>query len=111
MNNNSMAPNISQGDLLIIKESKHLKYENLKENDVVQFNYKGYILTHRIIEVKDKKHNKIDVVKQLSDIIEESCMKNGKTTLIAVFSVQRLQEILYYLYKCYEKNPTGKIIC
>ena len=54
MNNNSMAPNISQGDLLIIKESKHLKYENLKENDVVQFNYKGYILTHRIIEVKDK---------------------------------------------------------
>ena len=27
---------------------------NLKENDVVQFNYKGYILTHRIIEVKDK---------------------------------------------------------
>lgn len=52
----------------------------------------------------NKKHNKIDVIKELSDIIEESCIKNGKTTLIAVFSVQRLQEILYYLHKCYEKN-------
>lgn len=55
MNNNSMAPNISQGDLLIIKESKNIDFESLKENDVVQFNYKGYILTHRIIEVKDDK--------------------------------------------------------
>lgn len=54
MNNNSMAPNISQGDLLIVKESKNIKFESLKENDVVQFNYKGYVLTHRIIEVKDR---------------------------------------------------------
>lgn len=70
----------------------------------------------------NRKHKKTDVVQQLSNIINDTCIKNGKTTLIAVFSVQRLQEILYYLYKVYENNeifntipiyvdtPMGKLV-
>lgn len=58
----------------------------------------------------NRKHKKTNVIQQLSDIISDTCIKNGKTTLISVFSVQRLQEILYYLYKVYEENEIFNVI-
>lgn len=50
MNNNSMEGQISKGDLLIVRDINKLDINSLKENDIVQFNYKGYILTHRIVK-------------------------------------------------------------
>lgn len=53
----------------------------------------------------DRKHDKEDTKKKLENIINTTCIKNKKTTLIASFSVQRLQEIIWYLYNIYQKNP------
>ena len=53
----------------------------------------------------NKKHIKIDVEQTLTDIIQKTCIDNEKTTLIASFSVQRLQELLWYLYNVYKDNP------
>lgn len=58
----------------------------------------------------DKKHTKVDVEQTLTDVIAKTCIMNRKTTLIASFSVQRLQEILWYLYKVYEEHPEFKHI-
>lgn len=52
----------------------------------------------------NKKHTKIDVEQTLTDIIQNTCINNEKTVLIASFSVQRLQEILWYLYHVYKNN-------
>jgi len=49
MNNDSMEGKISRGDLLIVRDITKIDSSNLNVNDVVQFNYKGYMLTHRII--------------------------------------------------------------
>jgi len=53
----------------------------------------------------DRKHIKTDVVKAFTDIIATTCLQNHRTTLIASFSVQRLQEIIWYLHKVYELHP------
>ncbi len=50
MNNNSMEDKISRGDLLIVRDITKIDAGELKVDDVIQFNYKGYILTHRIIK-------------------------------------------------------------
>lgn len=53
----------------------------------------------------NRKHEKTPVVNTLETIIKDTCIQNRKTILIASFSVQRLQELIWYLYKTYEKNP------
>lgn len=53
----------------------------------------------------DKKHIKTPVVDTLKKSIKTSCIDNGKTVLIATFSVQRLQELVWYLYETYKQNP------
>lgn len=58
----------------------------------------------------DKKHIKTNVEEVFTNVITETCLKNHRTTLIASFSVQRLQEILWYLYKVYEEHPEFKNI-
>jgi metallo-beta-lactamase family protein len=58
----------------------------------------------------DKKHKRIDAEDTLINIINDTCLKNKKTTLIASFSVQRLQEILWYLYKIYKEHSEFKNI-
>ncbi len=50
MNNDSMEDHISRGDLLIVRDINKIDIDTLKVDDVVQFNYKGYTLTHRIIK-------------------------------------------------------------
>lgn len=50
MNNNSMKNSISKGDLLIVRDVTKVNISSLKVNDIVQFNYKGYKLTHRIVK-------------------------------------------------------------
>lgn len=57
----------------------------------------------------DKKHNKTPVVDTFEKTIKETCIQNnngkGQTLLIASFSVQRLQEIIWYLHETYQKHP------
>ena len=57
----------------------------------------------------DKKHNKTPVIETLEKAIKETCLQNnngkGKTLLIASFSVQRLQEIIWYLHETYLRHP------
>lgn len=53
----------------------------------------------------DRKHVKTDVIQTFTDIITTTCIQNKKTTLIASFSVQRLQEIIWYLYQTYKLHP------
>ena len=53
----------------------------------------------------NKKHIKTPVLETLSSTIKTTCIGNNKTLLIASFSVQRLQEIIWYLYETYQKHP------
>lgn len=53
----------------------------------------------------DRKHNKMDPEKILEETIKTTCIDNEKTVLIASFSVQRLQEIIWYLYNVYKEHP------
>ena len=53
MSNNSMENAISEGDLLIVRDINKIDINDLKVDDVVQFNYKGHILTHRIVKKND----------------------------------------------------------
>ena len=53
----------------------------------------------------NKKHVKTPVIETLSSAIKTTCIGNNKTLLIASFSVQRLQEIIWYLYETYQKHP------
>lgn len=58
----------------------------------------------------NRKHQKSDVVEFLKDKVQTYCMDNKKTLLIATFSVQRTQELMYYFSKLYEKYPQFKNI-
>lgn len=53
----------------------------------------------------NKKHIKTDVLDALISSIKTTCIGNNKTLLIASFSVQRLQELIWYLYETYQKHP------
>lgn len=57
----------------------------------------------------DKKHIKTPIIETFENIIKETCLQNnngkGKTLLIASFSVQRLQEIIWYLHETYLNHP------
>jgi len=48
-----MENKISRGDLLIVRDITKIDASNLNVDDVIQFNYKGYMLTHRIIKKND----------------------------------------------------------
>ena len=52
-----------------------------------------------------KKHIKTNVNKTFTDIIQKTCKEKNKTVLIASFSVQRLQELIWYLYEVYKNHP------
>lgn len=53
----------------------------------------------------NKKHVKVPVNDILKTTIKQTCIGNNKTLLIASFSVQRLQEIIWYLHETYQNNP------
>ena len=49
----SMEPALHKGSLCFI--NKHIKYENIKENDIIAFNLKtGEKVTHRVIHITDQ---------------------------------------------------------
>ena len=57
----------------------------------------------------NKKHNKsVSPEKFLLDKIQKHCIDHGKTLLIATFSVQRTQEVIYYLNRIYNANKDNK---
>ena len=59
----------------------------------------------------NKKHNKkINPEDFICEKIQKHCINLNSTLLIATFSVQRTQEIIYYLKKIYEKNKEFKRI-
>ena len=48
-----MEPALHKGSLCFI--NKHIKYENIKENDIIAFNLKtGEKVTHRVIHITDQ---------------------------------------------------------
>lgn len=57
----------------------------------------------------DRKHKKMNVEKKLTEIIKSTCIDRKKTVLIASFSIQRLQELIYYLYDIYKYNDFDDI--
>lgn len=61
---NSMVPTINVGDIIIIKREKVQKYN---VGDIITFsstddNYKGLIITHRIVEKKKNNNNTFDYI-------------------------------------------------
>ena len=47
----SMEPTIKTGSLCFI--NKHVKYENIKEKDIIAFKSSGTLVTHRVDEIND----------------------------------------------------------
>lgn len=65
----SMKPNISQGDIIIIKETEE---EKLKIDDIITFRKNNKLITHRIIEIEtDEDGNKQYVTKGDNNNIED----------------------------------------
>ena len=65
----SMKPNISQGDIIIIKETEE---EKLKIDDIITFRKNNKLITHRIIEIEtDEAGNKQYVTKGDNNNIED----------------------------------------
>lgn len=65
----SMKPNISQGDIIIIKETEE---EILKIDDIITFRKNNKLITHRIIEIEtDEAGNKQYVTKGDNNNIED----------------------------------------
>lgn len=58
----------------------------------------------------NRNHKKMNPENKLAEIIQETCINNSKTVLMASFSVQRLQEMIWYLFKTYQKHPEFKDI-
>lgn len=57
----------------------------------------------------NKKHNKkVNPEDFILEKIQNHCINMSSTLLIATFSVQRTQEIIYYLKKIYSKNKNNK---
>lgn len=54
----SMSPTIKVGDIVIVKEEK-----NLKVNDIISFRREGEIITHRIINIAEEKNQKKYITK------------------------------------------------
>jgi len=50
---NSMYPAIKKGDAIIVRKLNEKEKENLKVGDIIAFNEDDFIITHRIIEIKD----------------------------------------------------------
>ena len=48
----SMEPTIKTGSLCFI--NKHVKYENIKEKDIIAFKMEGTLVTHRVYSVTDE---------------------------------------------------------
>ena len=50
---NSMYPAIKKGDAIIVRKLTEEEKENLKVGDIIAFNEDDFIITHRIIDIKD----------------------------------------------------------
>lgn len=80
----SMKPNISQGDIIIIKETEE---EKLKIDDIITFRKNNKLITHRIIEIEtDEEGNRQYVTKgdnnNIEDLEKVSCQEiEGKKTV------------------------------
>lgn len=57
----SMEPSISVNDLVIIKE---VDQNEINENDIISYNLRGEIITHRIIDIKEDVNNEIYYITQ-----------------------------------------------
>ena len=92
----SMEPEISKGDLLIIRE-----VDELNENDIVVFEDKSSLVVHRIIEMQDEKIiTKGDANNVADEPIEKSLVR-GKVILWIPF----VGTIIDFL-----KTPVGIIL-
>ena len=58
----------------------------------------------------NRKHSKTNIIEVLEEKVKKYCIGNKKTLLLATFSVQRTQELMYYFSKLYEKHPEFKNI-
>ena len=55
------------------------------------------------------KKDRLKDIEKIETIVNETCIQNKGRCLLAVFSLQRCQDILYELYKIYGKNEDFKI--
>ena len=65
---NSMEPNIKDGDIIIVKKDKE---ENLQKGDIITFQNKSSIVTHRITNIEEKDGKKEYTNKGDNNIIED----------------------------------------
>ena len=65
---NSMEPNIKDGDIIIVKKDKE---ENLQKGDIITFQNKSGIVTHRITNIEEKDGKKEYTTKGDNNTIED----------------------------------------
>jgi len=56
----SMEPNLNIGDIVFVKKCEE---ENLKNNDIISFREGQFVITHRIVEIKENENGKEYVTK------------------------------------------------
>ena len=94
----SMLPEISSGDLIIIKE-----YDRYKPDDIVAYrNKKGELITHRIISVEKRNGNEFFQVKGDRNTVKDNdLVKHDDIEGKYIKKISRLGRILLFLKSVY----------